>query len=63
MKKMELWGFFPGGRHGRVPTSLTEEIQRLVAEHGAEAVAQVAVLETLIMPYDRRQADLNQNPT
>lgn len=51
---------FPGGNRPEVDPGLTEAIGRLISEYGPEAVAHVAVKESLVMPYDRRQQELDQ---
>jgi len=55
MMKVELWGSRPGGRFGTVPSELVEEIRELIHRHGNEAVAQVAVLESQVLPVDQSE--------
>lgn len=52
MLKVELWGRRAGGRSGQAPTALVEEINHLIRRYGNEAVAQVAVLQSQVMPVD-----------
>jgi hypothetical protein len=59
MVKTELWGYFPGGRQATIGNGkkLEEVLDQLIAEFGPEAVAQVAVLRTGIMPVMERNPD------
>lgn len=54
MVERELWGHRPGGRAGSVSTELVVAIKKLISKYGDEAVAQVAALESGVLPVIKK---------